>query len=173
MRGGTPSPPDSRMERRRKVMPHTEDAVFPYSPDAIAAAFTRACKLLGIEDLHSHDLRHEGVSRLFEMGWSIPRVAGLSGHRSWQSLKRYTHLRQVGDKYLGWNWLTSLVHKENVIYTPAGLSNCGSGHANRVSGYIMVKLLRRNSSAPKLYGTADAKHGFRSAHSYLVHGVFS
>jgi integrase len=59
---------------------------------------------LAIDDLHFHDLRHEGVSRLFEMGRTIPQVASVSGHRSWQSLQRYTHLRQVGDKYAGWKW---------------------------------------------------------------------
>lgn len=79
--------------------------IFPYSEDAVGAAFTRACKFLEIEDLHFHDLRHEGVSRLFEMGWSIPRVATVSGHRSWQSLQRYSHIRQVGDKWSGWKWL--------------------------------------------------------------------
>lgn len=77
--------------------------IFPVSTDAVSAAFTRACKVLGIVDLHFHDLRHDGVSRLFELDWSIPRVAAVSGHRSWQSLKRYTHLRQRGDKYAGWN----------------------------------------------------------------------
>ena len=56
-------------------MPRRDDRIFPYSTDAISAAFTRACKVLGIEDLHFHDLRHEGVSRLFEMGWTIPQVA--------------------------------------------------------------------------------------------------
>lgn len=80
--------------------------VFPYTEDTIGAAFTRACKLLGIDDLHFHDLRHEGISRLFEMGNSIPHVAAISGHRSWQSLQRYTHLRQTGDKYEGWKWLS-------------------------------------------------------------------
>lgn len=78
--------------------------IFPASTDAVSAAFTRACAFLGIEDLHFHDLRHEGVSRLFELGWSIPHVAAVSGHRSWSSLKRYTHLRQRGDKYDRWRW---------------------------------------------------------------------
>jgi integrase len=55
-------------------MPKTKPEIFPYSPDAITANFTRACKLLGIEDLRFHDLRHEGISRLFEMGWNIPKV---------------------------------------------------------------------------------------------------
>jgi integrase len=87
-----------------RSMPKTGKTIFPASTDAMSAAFTRACKFLGIDDLHFHDLRHEGVSRLFEMGWNIPHVAAVSGHRSWQSLKRYTHLRQAGDKYANWKW---------------------------------------------------------------------
>jgi integrase len=82
--------------------------IFPYTTDAISAAFTRACHVLGIKDLHFHDLRHEGVTRLFEMGRTIPQAASVSGHRSWSSLKRYAHIRQTGDKYADWQWLTSL-----------------------------------------------------------------
>ncbi len=89
-------------------MPKTADKIFPYSTDAISAAFTRACRFLGIEDLRFHDLRHEGISRLFETGRTIPQVAAVSGHRSWTSLKRYTHIRQTGDKYAEWIWLVSL-----------------------------------------------------------------
>ena len=82
-----------------------DDRIFPYSPGAIGAAFTRVCATLGIdEDLHFHDLRHEGISRLFEMGRTIPQVASVSGHRSWTSLKRYTHLRQIGDKWANVGW---------------------------------------------------------------------
>lgn len=91
-----------------QAMPRREGPIFPYSTDAISAAFSRACKLLGIEDLHFHDLRHDGVSRLFEIGTSIPRAAAVSGHRSWTSLKRYTHMRQIGDKYAGWKWLETV-----------------------------------------------------------------
>lgn len=82
--------------------------IFPFSTDAISASFTRACKLLEIEDLHFHDLRHEGVSRLFEMGRTIPQAASVSGHRSWQSLQRYAHLRATGDKWAGWSWMGRL-----------------------------------------------------------------
>ena len=85
-------------------MPKIDERIFPYSTDAVSAAFTRACKVLGIEDLHFHDLRHDGVSRLFEMGRTIPQAASVSGHRSWQNLKRYTHLRQTGGKYANWKW---------------------------------------------------------------------
>ncbi|BCN09714.1 integrase [Ralstonia solanacearum] len=87
------------------AQPRTGDRMFPYSTDAISAAFTRAGPILGIENLHFHDLRHEGTSRLFEMGWNIPHVAAVTGHRSWTSLRRYTHLRQTGDKFSDWKWL--------------------------------------------------------------------
>lgn len=85
--------------------PRTAAQIFPYNPKTISSLFTRACKFLEIVDLHFHDLRHEGVSRLFEMGLNIPHVAAVSGHRTWNSLKRYTHLRQTGDKFAGWKWL--------------------------------------------------------------------
>ncbi|WP_250062593.1 site-specific integrase [Stenotrophomonas mori] len=48
---------------------------------------------LGIQDLRFHDLRHEAVSRLVEAGFSDQEVSAISGHKSMQMLKRYTHLR--------------------------------------------------------------------------------
>lgn len=90
------------------LQPKTDGVIWPYNSQSVSAAFTRACEMLGIEDLHFHDLRHEGISRLFEMGWNIPRVAYVSGHRSWSSLRRYTHLRHDGDKYQDWPWLAKL-----------------------------------------------------------------
>lgn len=50
-------------------------------------------KLVDMADLHFHDLRHEAVSRLVEAGLSDQEVAAISGHKSMQMLKRYTHLR--------------------------------------------------------------------------------
>lgn len=89
------------------------ERLFPYTTDAISAAFTRACHFLQIEDLHFHDLRHEGISRLFEMGWTIPQVAQVSGHRSWSSLRRYTQMRRAGDKFENWKWLPVVTAAEN------------------------------------------------------------
>jgi|SRR5579883_2644941 len=48
---------------------------------------------LGVSDLRFHDLRHEAVSRLVEAGLSDQEVAAISGHKSMQMLRRYTHLR--------------------------------------------------------------------------------
>lgn len=92
-----------------EVMPRTDKVIFPYLAKSISDIFARACEVLGIENLRYHDLRHDGVSRLFEMGKTIPQVAAVSGHRSWQSLQRYTHLRQIGDKYQNWKWKTAVL----------------------------------------------------------------
>ncbi|WOE81557.1 tyrosine-type recombinase/integrase [Pseudomonas protegens] len=90
-------------------MPKVADEVFPYNSRSVSASFTRACNFLEIEDLHFHDLRHDGVSRLFEMGWDIPKVASVSGHRDWNSMRRYTHLRGNGDPYAGWPWIERVI----------------------------------------------------------------
>lgn len=100
------TPEALQLIQQRKV---TKGRIWPYNAESVSASFTRACVLLGIDDLHFHDLRHEGISRLFEMGWNIPRVACVSGHRSWKSLQRYTHLKQVGDKFKNWEWKKKLL----------------------------------------------------------------
>lgn len=102
-------PPEA--EAIARAMPQVAPEIFPFSTDAISAAFTRSCKTLGIDGLHFHDLRHEGASRLFEMGWTIPRVAEVTGHRTWQSLQRYSHLRQTGDKWAEWVWADLMAQK--------------------------------------------------------------
>lgn len=92
-----------------QLQPETTGPIWPYNAESISTSFRKACDFLAIDDLHFHDLRHEGISRLFELGWSIPQVAQVSGHRSWTSLKRYTHIRQSGDKYADWIWLTKIL----------------------------------------------------------------
>ena len=47
----------------------------------------------GLADVRFHDLRHEAVSRFVEAGFSDQEVSAISGHKSMQMLKRYTHLR--------------------------------------------------------------------------------
>ena len=76
-----------------KAQPRVDERVFPYDAKSISAAWTRACHVLGIEDLHFHDLRHEATSRLFEAGYSIQEVAMFTLHDRWATLKRYANLR--------------------------------------------------------------------------------
>ena len=56
-------------------------------------AWKKIIKDTQITNLRFHDLRHEAVSRLVEAGLSDQEVAAISGHKSMQMLKRYTHLR--------------------------------------------------------------------------------
>jgi integrase len=64
-----------------QTMPKAGEDIFPYSPESISTSWAKACKFSEIEDLHFHDLRHDGVSHLFEMDWDIPGVASVSRHR--------------------------------------------------------------------------------------------
>lgn len=86
-------------------MPKVDDRIFPYKSGSLSTAFTRLVELFeDVEDLHFHDLRHEAISRAFEMGWSAAKVRMMSGHRSWSSLEIYTNLEKVGDQLEGWKW---------------------------------------------------------------------
>ncbi len=76
-----------------KRQPKGNALIFPYLPDTVSTIFPRACNRLKIEDLHFHDFRHEGVSRLFEKGYAIQQVSLVSGHRDWKMLARYTQIR--------------------------------------------------------------------------------
>lgn len=84
--------------RRKPVMFQPGDRVFFETklPASVSDKFARLCRKLGLADLHFHDLRHEAISRMFEAGLSIPQVALVSGHRSWEQLKRYTQLSPEG-----------------------------------------------------------------------------
>ena len=67
--------------------------LIPITASALRQSFNRAKRRAGIDDFHFHDLRHEAISRFFEMGLSIPEVALISGHKDYRMLARYTHLR--------------------------------------------------------------------------------
>lgn len=88
--------PDRGWDVLRAILrdvPSPDGRLFPYNPTTISAAFTRACKTLGIEDLVFHDLRHEGCSRLAEDGATIPEIQQVSLHESWGSLQVYVNMR--------------------------------------------------------------------------------
>ncbi len=70
-------------------------AVFNVRAASASTAFTRACQNLDppIMDLHFHDLRHRATAEFFRMGLDIPRVALLTGHKTWAMLRRYTAIQ--------------------------------------------------------------------------------
>jgi integrase len=65
--------------------------VFPVNGNAARLAWERLRERAGVSDLRFHDLRHEAVSRFFELGLNVPEVAMISGHRDPRMLFRYTH----------------------------------------------------------------------------------
>jgi integrase len=79
--------------KRRALTSSGKDYVFEPREIAVTHSFMRATTNCAITNLHFHDLRHDGISRLFEAGYDIPKVAAISGHKTWKHLARYTHLR--------------------------------------------------------------------------------
>jgi integrase len=69
--------------------------IFPFEEHMITRHFRQCCIGARVKDAHFHDLRHEAISRLFEAGYSIPEVCGVSGHKSWECLKIYTNLNSA------------------------------------------------------------------------------
>ncbi|WP_340530197.1 site-specific integrase [Cupriavidus necator] len=67
--------------------------VFPIRTPALRAIWELASERAGIQGLRFHDLRHEGTSRLFELGLDRIEAAAITGHKTLQMLADYTHLR--------------------------------------------------------------------------------
>lgn len=73
---------------------HLTGVVFPVERMTLYHAFAAAAKRANITDYTWHDLRHEALSRLAERGdLSVLEMAAVSGHKTLQMLKRYTHLQ--------------------------------------------------------------------------------
>lgn len=85
--------------------------IFQISQDRLIRTFQRACAIGKtdyledckkaktdpisefLDNLRFHDLRHEATTRFFEKGLDMMEVSTITGHKSLQMLRRYTHLR--------------------------------------------------------------------------------
>ena len=105
-------PLSSRALTVLRTLPRSTDGrVFPTTAEAVKQAWERAvdraraayeadCAQNKVkidkrlfDDLHFHDLRHEATSRFFERRLNPMQVAAITGHKTLQMLKRYTHLQ--------------------------------------------------------------------------------
>ncbi len=77
----------------KKLPRRIDGKVFGVSGAHVSKTFRETCRKLEIKDLRWHDFRHEACSRLFEKGLNPMEVASISGHKTLQMLKRYTHLK--------------------------------------------------------------------------------
>ena len=75
--------------------PQEQGRVFSLQAESMSQAFERACAShrANIIGMRFHDLRHEATSRLFEKGLNVMEVAAITGHKTLDMLKRYTHLK--------------------------------------------------------------------------------
>ncbi|APG86142.1 integrase family protein [Sinorhizobium americanum CCGM7] len=69
-----------------------QSTIFPMKAGTLEQAWRRLLARSNVKALRFHDLRHEGVSRLFERGLNMIEVSSISGHKELRMLKRYTHL---------------------------------------------------------------------------------
>lgn len=84
------------IEALRPTNAAPSDPVFPaFNPDkgAASTSFARAAKRAGIKNLTFHDLRHEALSRLCELGTlNLMELMKISGHSDPRTLERYIAL---------------------------------------------------------------------------------
>lgn len=75
--------------------PNSEkERLFEVTETALRLSWVRLCRRASVLDLHFHDLRHEAISRFFELGLTTPEVALISGHKDVRMLFRYAHATQ-------------------------------------------------------------------------------
>lgn len=88
-------PLSSRALSALEALPHDiKGHVLPVERMTLYTAFKRACARAKLDDFTFHDLRHEALSRLAERGdLNVLEMAAVSGHKTLQMLKRYTHLQ--------------------------------------------------------------------------------
>jgi integrase len=79
-----------------EAVPWRHGSVLRCSASAIRCAMARAKKEAGLpDDWCFHKLRHEGISRLWELGLNETEISSMSGHRDWKMLRRYSHVDSV------------------------------------------------------------------------------
>ncbi len=87
-------PLSTAAERLLAALPRRMDGkVWGYTQEGMRASWRRALTHAGIDALTFHDLRHEATSRFFEKGLNPMQVSAITGHKTLQMLKRYTHLK--------------------------------------------------------------------------------
>lgn len=77
--------------------PKTNEYVFPNDeltgPRGYSSkVFKNACKRAEIEEVTWHTLRHHRITEYAKAGLSLPQIMTLSGHSSFASLQKYSHL---------------------------------------------------------------------------------
>lgn len=143
----------------------TSGKVFAYTSDGFKSTWRYMTVKLGIKDLHFHDLRHEAITRLFELGTlDIMEIAAISGHKSLAMLKRYTHLRtqKLVRKLEGTKHRGKLTVLNNMIPYPATLDRSDAGYKVRLLDFDELEA----------FGTTEER-AIRSAQDTLMRAILN
>lgn len=85
-----------RLKQLYKQKESNAGLVFPgrsgLHPIDIKSAWYSAVEQAGLEDFRFHDLRHTAASYIAMDGGSVPEIAAVLGHKSFQMASRYAHL---------------------------------------------------------------------------------
>lgn len=66
----------------------------PYTRAGVKASWQRACRRAGVKDFRFHDLRHQGATLLYELGYDEGMIKRIGGWRSTAAMERYRHVRE-------------------------------------------------------------------------------
>ena len=87
-------PLSTKALRILKSLPRDIDGrVFPLNKDTVSVIFLRASRRAKLGNIRFHDLRHMAITRLASILSNPMELASISGHKSLNMLKRYTHLK--------------------------------------------------------------------------------
>jgi len=90
--------------------------VFPnrngLKPIDIKSAWYTAVKDAGLEDFRFHDLRHTAASYIAMDGGTVPEIAAVLGHKSFQMASRYAHLSEGHTKSILEKTMTKVLNDD-------------------------------------------------------------
>ncbi|SUO95299.1 site-specific integrase [Suttonella ornithocola] len=92
---------ESKVRERMLIAGGDESLLLPVNAASIGTNFSRAIQSFK-GNFCFHSLRHEGITRLAEDGYSIPQIQRVSLHSSWSSLQRYDNAVKREGKRAEW-----------------------------------------------------------------------
>lgn len=76
------------------ALPRSIDGrVFPVNRSTVSVSFTEKARKAGVHDFRFHDLRHTAITAMAEKLHNVLELSAVTGHKTLQMLKRYTHLK--------------------------------------------------------------------------------
>jgi integrase len=86
----------AELRRLWESSPKDPDALVFGITDDVKRSFGTACRKAGIVDLHFHDLRHLGTTRMIQAGMPPAEVMKITGHTRFETFARYLNVDGSG-----------------------------------------------------------------------------